>query len=409
MKARFGRSFASLAVRNYRLYFGGQVVSTSGNWMQQIAVAWLVLKLTNSPLALGLTTAAQQAPYLAFGLWGGLIADRVSTRRLLICTQWMHMVAPAALYVLYETGAIRMWMVYAIVAMRGTVNTIDNPARQAFVGELVGRDHLVNAVSLNASITQAGRLLGPAVAALVIATLGLGPCFLLNSLSFAVMAVLLLLMRADELQPGAITRRGKGQLRAGLAYAASTPGLRVPLLLMAVVGLLAFNFTVVLPAVARFTFHGTATTYALMMNFLAVGALAGAFVTGMKAVIQPRVAAWAAVAFGAALGLASAASDVHLALVALIAVGATSVMFSASVQASLQMALEPEMRGRVLSLYQILYQGTTPVGAILVGWLASTSGARSGLVLGSIAALLAGGLGVWATSTSRGRVSEALE
>lgn len=409
MKARLARTFGSLTVRNYRLYSGGQIVSTSGNWMQQIAVAWLVLKLTNSPLALGFTTAAQQAPYLAFGVWGGLIADRVSTRRLLIWTQWAHMVAPLALYVLYETGEIRMWMVYAIVAMRGAVNTVDNPARQTFVGELVGRDHLVNAVSLNASITQAGRLVGPAVAALVIATLGLGPCFLLNSLSFAVMAVLLLLMRVDELQPGAVTRRGKGQLKAGFAYAARTPGLRVPLLLMAVVGLLAFNFTVVLPAVARFTFHGTATTYALMMNFLAAGALAGALVTGMKTVVTPRASAWAAVAFGAALGLASAMSNVHLALVALIAVGATSVMFSASVQASLQMAVEPEMRGRVLSLYQILYQGTTPVGAILVGWLASTSGARSGLVLGSVAAVVAGAVGLRATPTGRGRVSEALE
>jgi MFS family permease len=155
MKQKLAQTFASLTVRNYRLYFIGQIVSTSGNWMQQIAIAWLVLKLTNSPLALGFATAAQQAPYLVLGVWGGLIVDRVSTRRLLICTQWAHVVPPASLFVLYETGTVRMWMVYAIVAVRGTVNTLDNPARQTFVGELVGRDHLVNAVSLNASITRA--------------------------------------------------------------------------------------------------------------------------------------------------------------------------------------------------------------------------------------------------------------
>jgi MFS family permease len=409
MRARLARTFSSLTVRNYRLYFVGQITSTSGNWMQQIAVAWLVLKLTNSPLALGFTTAAQQAPYLVFGAWGGLLADRLPTRRLLICTQAAHMIAPTALWLLYEQGATRMWMVYGLVMVRGLVNTVDNPARQAFVAELVDRDRLVNAVSLNASITQAGRLVGPAAAALVIATLGLGPCFLINALSFAFMGVLLLLVRSGELQPGAVTERGKGQLRAGFTYAARTPGLRVPLLLVAVVGLLSFNFTVVLPAVARFTFHGTATTYALLMNFLAVGALGGALATSTRVAVTPRVASWAAVAFGAALGLAAATSNLDFTLAAMIFVGATSVIFTASVQASLQLAVEPEMRGRVLSLYQILYAGTTPMGAILVGWLASTSGARSGLVLGCVAAILAGAAGLRALPPPRGLVHEALE
>jgi MFS family permease len=397
VKAKLAHTFSSLAVRNYRLYFVGQTVSVSGNWMQQIAIAWLVLKLTNSPLALGFTTAAQQAPYLVFGVWGGLIADRVNTRRLLLCTQAAQVVAPALLWVLYESGAVQMWMVYLLVLMRGAANTVDNPARQSFVSELVGRERLVNAVSLNASVTQAGRLLGPAAAALVIATLGLGPCFLLNSLSFVFMVVILLLIRPQELYAGPVAQRGKGQLRAGLVYAGRTPGLRVPLLLMTVVGLLSFNFTVVLPAIARFTFHGTATTYALMMNFLAAGALGGALATGTKGAVTPRIASWASLAFGAALGLAAAASDLRLSLAALIAVGATSVMFSASVQATLQLSVEPEMRGRILSLYQIVYQGTTPIGAILVGWLASTSGARSGLVLGAIAALVAGAAGLRAS------------
>jgi MFS family permease len=391
------------------LYFVGQTISTSGNWMQQIAVAWLVLKLTNSPFALGLATAAQQGPYLLLGAWGGLIADRLPRRRVLICTQVLQMIAPTVLGVLYVTGSVRLWMVFALSIARGTVNAIDNPARQTFVAELVGRDRLVNAVSLNASIVQAGRLLGPAVAALVIATLGLGPCFFLNALSFLGMLLVLFLMRPSEFVAGSLTAAGKGQLRAGFAYAARTRVLRVPLLLMAFVGLLSFNFTVVLPAVARFTFHGTATTYALMMNFLAVGALGGAIATGARIAVTPRVTAWASVGLGAALGLASMSSSLDLVLPAMIAVGAASVIFSASIQATLQLSVIPEMRGRILALYQVLYQGTTPIGAILVGWLASTSGARSGLVLGAVAAVVAGLAGLWASPRSLGTIEEALE
>ncbi len=408
MRAKLARVFAPLGVRNYRLYVIGQVASVSGNWMQQIAVAWLVIKLTNSPLALGIATAAQQAPYLVFGPWGGLLADRLSTRRLLITTQLAQMVAPIALFALYTSGTIQIWQVYVLVMIRGLVNTVDNPARQTFVAELVARDHVVSAVSLNASVTQAGRLLGPAAAAIVIATLGLGPCFLLNAASFMVMAVLLLLMHPAELHPVTPGSRGGGQLRAGFAYAARTPALRIPLLLMAVVGLLSFNFTVVLPSVADFTFHGNATTYALMMNFLAAGALTGAVSSGTRTAVTPRAASWAAVSFGVALGFAAVSPTLHVMLGALVLVGATSVLFSASVQASLQLAVDAEMRGRVLSLYQILYQGTTPVGAILVGWLASVEGARSGLVLGAAAGVVAGAVGLWAWPGGRTPGREAL-
>jgi MFS family permease len=398
---RLRRMLSSLEVRNYRLYFFGQLVSMSGNWMQQIAIAWLVLSLTNSAFALGLTIALQALPYLLVGVWGGLLADRVPKRRLLICTQVGELVPPVALFALLEGGVIRMWMVYVIVLCRGFVNTLDNPARQSFVAEMVGRDRVVNAVSLNASIVQVGRLVGPAVAAVLIATLGLAPCFLVNALTFVFMIAMLSLMRPAELMPAPVTPRGKGQLRAGLALVARTPELRSPLVLMAVVGLLSFNFTVVLPAVARFTYHGTATTYALMMNFLAAGALVGALASGTRTVVTRRTVAWAAVAFGAALGAAAAVDDLWIALIALIVVGATSVTFSASVQSTVQLAVEPEMRGRVLSLYQIVYSGTSPLGAVIVGALASTVGARSGLVVGSVAALIAGAGGVWASGRPR--------
>ncbi len=395
MKARVRLALGSLSVRNYRLYFTGQVVSVAGNWMQQVAIAWLVLRLTGSAFALGVTTALQTAPYLVLGVWGGLVADRVSKRRLLIWTQVAQIVPPVVLWVLLRSGTAEIWMVYAVVLLRGVVNTFDNPARQSFVTEMVGRDRIVNAVSLNATVIQAGRLLGPAIAAIVIATLGLAPCFLLNALTFVVMVVMLLLMRPEELSPAPIAPRGRGQLREGLVVVARTPELRLPLGMMAVVGLLAFNFTVVLPAIARFTFGGTATTYALMVNFLAVGALGGALVSGTRTKVDARVVAWASLAFGAALGIAALVDDLAVFLIALIAVGAASVMFSASAQASLQLAAAPEMRGRVLSLYQLVYMGTTPFGALAVGGLAATVGPRSGLVLGAAGALVAGAVGIW--------------
>jgi MFS family permease len=389
------RTFRAFEVRNYRLFFLGQSVSNSGSWMQQIAMAWLVLDVTGSAFALGATIALQALPYLLFGVWGGLLADRAPKRRLLICTQLAHTVVPFLLWVLVESGRVEMWMVYLLFFARGVVNSVDNPARQSFVPEMVGRDRIVSAVSLNASIVQASRLVGPAVAAVVIATLGLAPCFLVNGLTFLFMVAMLLLMRPGELTPAAVAPRGKGQVRQALAVAARTPDLRMPLLTMTVVGLFSFNFTVVLPAVARFTFHGTPTTYALMMGFLATGALGGALLSGTRATVSGRAVAWASIAFGAALGVAAVLNQLSLVLIALIVVGATSVTFSASVQSVLQLTAQPAMRGRILSLYQIVYTGTTPLGALLVGSLAATVGARSGLVVGSVAALVAGGLGVW--------------
>jgi MFS family permease len=369
--------------------------------MQIVAMAWLVLRLTGSAFDLGVTTALQTAPYLLLSVWGGLVADRVSKRRLLVCTQLLLSVPPFLLWALIETGRVEIWMVWSLVVLRGVVNSFDNPARQSFVNEMVGRERIVNAVSLNASVMQAGRLFGPAVAAVIIATAGLAPCFLLNGASFLVMVAMLLLMRPSELRPAPAAARGKGLLREGLRYAARTPNLRLPLGMMAVVGLLAFNFTVVLPAVARFAFGGNATTYALMVNFLAVGALAAALVSGTRSTVTSRMVAWSSIGFGAALGLSALVADLAVFLVTMVAVGFASVMFSASVQSALQLEAPPEMRGRILSLYQIVYMGTTPLGALLVGALASTVGSRSGLVVGAAGALAAGAAGLW--SLARGR------
>ena len=401
MNLSFRQAAGSLSIRNYRLYFFGQIVSMCGSWMQQIAIAWLVLDLTGSAFALGLAAALQSVPYLLVGPWSGLLVDRVSKRKLLVVTQVMQVLVPLALWALTESGAITIWLVYGLVFARGALNTVDNPARQSFVAEMVDADHLVNAVSLNASVTQAGRLVGPAIAAAVIATLGLGFCFLLNAATFVFMVVMLLLMRARELRPAPRAARGPGQFRAALGEVRRKPELRIPLLLMAVIGLLAFNFAVVLPAIARFTFHGTATTYALMANALGIGALAGAVVAGMRTTVTTRLVAVAATAFGITLTAAAAAASLPVSLVALVFAGAAMVTFSASVQASLQLAAAPEMRGRIVALYQMVFTGTTPLGALVVGALAATVGARSGLLLGGLGALAAGVYGLWVTGAAR--------
>jgi MFS family permease len=396
---------SSLAIRNYRLYFIGQVISVSGNWMQQIAIAWLVLTLSNSALELGITTALQSAPYLVVGLWGGVLADRLPKRKLLLCTQFALVLPPLTLWLLWERGTIQMWMIYIILTIRGLINTLDNPARQSFVAEMVGPEQLVNAVSLNSAIIQAGRLIGPALASLIIATAGLGACFLANAATFIAMIGLLIAIRPGELRTVPLARRARGQLREAFTAAARNPSLRIPLSLMAVVGLLSFNFTVVIPAMARFTYHGGPTTYALMTNCLAIGALGGALVSGTRSVVTPMVVSAAAIGFGATLGIASFTGTIGMALVALAAVGATSVAFSASAQALIQLTAAPEMRGRILSLYQIVYMGTTPLGSLLVGALASSYGARSGLVLGSVGAVGAGCYGV--SASRRARLSNA--
>ena len=397
MSLRLPQAVKSLSIRNFRLYATGQAISVSGNWMQQIAIAWLVLKLTNSAFALGVSMALQSVFVLFLGPWGGLIADRIPKRRLLVVTQLLQMVPPLVLWMLTERNDIRIWMVYVLVACRGLINTVDNPARNSFIAEMVGGDRLVSAVSLNASIVQAGRLIGPAVASVVIATAGLADCFLLNGLSFLFMIAALLAMRGDELIPATRPPSGRGQLRAAIIHVRRTPDLAVPLILMGVVGLLSFNFTVVLPAVARFSLHGTATTYALMMNFLAIGALGGALANGSRRNVTPRLVAYASLAFGAALGLVALADTLVLTLILMLGVGLTSVTFSASVQAALQLTSLPEMRGRILALYLMVYQGTTPLGALLVGALAAQVGARSGFVLGAAGAIAAGAWGLYAT------------
>jgi MFS family permease len=385
-----GRSFASLKIPNYRRYFIGQLVSLSGNWMQMVAEIWVILTLTGSGVAVGLTTALQFLPMLLFGAWGGLIADRVPKRGLLLLTQGLHMIAPLAMLTLALNGVLVPWMVFALVFVRGCVNAVDYPTRQAFVMEMVGGERVVNAVSLNSVLVHSARIVGPAFAGVLIATVGVEPCFALNAASFAAMIFYLWGMDTEELSASELVPRQPGAVRAGLRYVRSDPELWIPLGLMAIVGTLGFNFQAILPLLARFTFDGGAGAYAALVSAMGVGAVIGALVNGARGKVSPLLLAGAAIGFGALSLLAAGAPTLALELVVLAPLGAASVTLAASINSALQLASEPSMRGRVMALYSIVFLGSTPIGGSLAGWLAEAIDPRAALVMAGVAAIVAG-------------------
>jgi MFS family permease len=390
LKAISGRTFQSLRVRNYRLYFTGQIISVSGTWMQSVAQAWLVLKLTGSGVALGFTTALQFTPMLLLGAWGGLMADRFDKRKLLIGTQVGAGILALFLGILTASGVIRLWMVFAFAVAFGVVTMLDNPARQAFVVEMVGPDELTNAVGLNSATFNAARIVGPAIAGVLIATVGIAPCFLINAVSYIAVIVALGAMRSSELHRGEPLPRKKGQLREGFQYVWSTPALRGPLLLMAVVGTLAFNFQVILPLVAKYTFHGDAGTYGAISSLMGAGTLVGALVAAAGRRSTPRFLAAAAVVFGVLILVAAGAPTLALEMVAVVPMGFASMTFVVTANSTLQLNSSREMRGRVMALYAVVFLGSTPIGGPIVGWVSQHYGARAALALGGVATLVAG-------------------
>jgi MFS family permease len=396
VSAALRHSFNSLQVPNYRRYFAGQLISLSGTWMQTVAAVWVILSLTGSGLAVGLTTALQFLPMLLIGAWGGLLADRVPKRRLLMTTQALMMIPAAGLFAVTATGVVAPWMVYLAVFAFGSLNAIDNPTRQSFVYEMVGPDRVVNAVSLNSVIVQAARIVGPALAGILIATVGVVPCFGLNALTFVAMILALWGMDPTRLHAAPVAAREPGAIRAGLRYVLGTPELMVPLALMGLVGTLGFNFQVVLPLLARFSFESGAMTYASLVSAMAVGSIAGALVNGHRGRTGPRLIAGGAFAFGLSALLAAAMPSLVLEIVMLALLGAAAVTFAATINSTLQLAVSPEMRGRVMALYSVVFLGSTPIGAPLTGWLAESYDPRIALVLAGLSGLSA----AWAAHLS---------
>jgi MFS family permease len=402
VSAALRRSFNSLEVPNYRRYFAGQLVSLSGTWMQTVAAIWLILSLTDSGIAVGLTTALQFLPMLLIGAWGGLLADRIPKRRLLIATQALMAIPAIGLFAVTASGVAAPWMVYLAVFAMGSVNAVDNPTRQSFVIEMVGPDRVVNAVSLNSVIVQAARIVGPALAGLLIAGFGVVPCFALNALTFIAMIVALWGMDPRGLHEAPVAAREPGAIRAGLRYVARTPELAVPLALMALVGTLGFNFQVVLPMLAKFSFDGGAGAYAVLVSAMGVGSIAGALVNGHHGRTGPRLIAGGALAFGVSALLAAAMPSLALEIPMLALLGAAAVTFAATINSTLQLAVAPEMRGRVMALYSVVFLGSTPIGGPLTGWLSEAYDPRIALLLAGITGLSA----AWAAHVSFTRIRE---
>lgn len=396
MRRYLRATFASLGNRNYRLFFAGQMVSISGTWMQKIAQAWLVLELTNSGTLLGVTAALQQLPTMLLSPWGGLLADRFDKRRILLWTQSLSAIPALVLGILTATDVVNLWIVMALALTLGTIEALDKPARHTFVLEMVNAQQVTNAVALNNIVLNAGKVLGPAAAGVLIATVGLASSFFFNAVSFLAVVAALLFMRTDQLELSLRAQRAAGQLREGLRYVASKPGLLGPLVLMTVSGLLAYEWTVTLPLLARDTFGGDARIAGFVFSAMGIGAVVGGLALASLLHATTRNLTFWAVVFSAVLIATAVAPTLALALVLLFALGAASVAFRAVAAALVQLRADSQMRGRVMALLVVAIGGTTPIGGPLVGWIGETFGARVALGMGGVGTALAvGGMALY--------------
>lgn len=405
------RTFAALRVRNFRLYFIGQLISTSGTWMQSVAQGWLVLQITGSSVDLGIAVALQYVPMLVLGSYGGLVADRHEKRRILYLTQSGAGLLALVLGVLVTTHHVTVGSIYVIAALLGVVNLFDLPARQSFVQEMVGRDLIANAVSLNSVLMNSGRLIGPSVAATFIALAGTAACFYANAASFIAVIVALAMMKRADFTPMQTVERDKGQLRLGLRYVMETPRLRNVILAVAVVGTFAFNFTVTLPVFAHITFHQqNAANYGLLLGAMGLGAVIGGLVIAHRSNPTPQLLAGLALGFGVFMTLTALAPSLRLAALALVPTGAFSIAFMSTANSTLQLNSSQSMRGRVMSLYGVAFMGVTPIGAPLIGLIIAKSDPRVGILVGAVLTLAtaAGLLVSLRVDVVRRRVAEVL-
>ncbi|SFE07401.1 Predicted arabinose efflux permease, MFS family [Actinacidiphila alni] len=386
----FGRMLASLSVRNYRLYFWGYAVSVAGTWMQSLALAFLVLRLTGSGSDLGLATAARFLPFVVLGPVGGLIADRYDKRRLLYVTQSSSALIAVLFALLTALDVINVGMVIGLSLALGSLTVFDNPARQSLIGELVPREQLANAVTLNSVSVNLARVFGSAAGGALVAAVGLTTCFALNALSFAAVIASLAMMRTSEVDAARRPPRSKGQIREGLRYTRRTPALLLPLLMLTVTGMMAYEFPVTLPLVARGAFHGGAGTYGAMATLMAVGAVVGGLVSASRGNRRAVSLAWAGIGWGLAILAAAVAPNLGWELVALPFVGYAAITFNSLSKTAMQLAADPSMRGRVMALWAMAWGGTTVIGGPLVGWIAQQFGSRWSLVAGGVPTLALG-------------------
>jgi MFS family permease len=396
-------TFAALSVPNFRRYYSGQAISLIGTWMQMTAQSWLVLSLTRSSTALGVIVALQTLPVLLLAPYGGVIADRVDKRRMMIALQSAMGVQALILGVLTVTGEVRVWQIGVLAALLGVNNAFENPSRQSFMMELVGPEHLRNAVSLNSVLVNVARSTGPAIAGVLIATVGDGVCFLLNAASFIAVVGSLMTMDRTALRPSEPAPRARGQLREGLKYVRRTPELAIPLLMMAAVGCLTYEFQVSLPVMARSGLHVGATGFGFMTAAMGIGAVIGGLLVAARGKTGLRPLVLAATAFGIAMTFATVAPTLAVELIALGLAGAASISFMSMGNSTLQLNAAPSMRGRVMSLWFVAFQGSTPIGGPIIGGVMALAGARAGLGVGAATALVVALLGYAALRGLGGR------
>lgn len=390
---RMEATFRSLRVRNFRLFFVGQLVSQVGNWMTLVAQTLLVLKLTDDGIAVGVLVACQFLPVLVLGQWGGLLADRCDKRRLLLVVQTGAMAQSFALAALALSDSPPLTSLYAVAFAGGLATAFDHPARRSFVVEMVPEDHVQNAVSLNSALMTGARVVGPALAGLLVSTAGFAWSFAIDGLSYT--AVLVALWRMDTLQlrPAPVAERGAGQIRAGLRYIRSVPELWIPLVMMTIVGTLAFNFNVVMPLFVRRSLGGNDTTFTLLYSVLSLGSFAGALLSARRTTVTIRDVAAAAAAFGVAMVLLAGSPTLVVAFPLGFLVGFASVAFLTTATTMFQLRADPAMRGRVLAFQAMVFLGSTPVGGPILGAVSELVSPRVGLVVGGGSALVAAAIG----------------
>jgi len=388
-------TFQSLRNRNYRIYYAGGVVSNIGTWMQRIAQDWLVLQLTdNNGVALGITTGLQFLPMLLAGPWGGMLADRYSKQKLLIATQAFMGVCALVLAVLDLTNVVAVWHVYILALLLGLGTAIDNPARQSFVIEMVGPDDLPNAVGLNSASFNLGRVIGPAVAGLLIELFDTGPVFLINGLSYLAVIYALTRMRASELAPAPRAGRGPGQILEGIRYVRNRPDLMTVMVVVFFVGTFGLNFQLTMALMATEVFEKGAGEFGLLGSIMALGSLSGALLAASRGRPRLRLLLLSAMAFGAVEIVAGLMPTYTLFALMLVPVGLTALTFITAANSIMQLGVDPVMRGRVMALYMAVFFGGTPIGAPLVGAVAEAFGPRWSLIVGGVvsatAAVVAG-------------------
>ncbi|HKY77628.1 MAG TPA: MFS transporter [Acidimicrobiia bacterium] len=393
--------FRSFDIRNFRLFFAGQLVSQVGNWLTLVAQTLLVLKLTDSGYALGALAAAQFGPILLIGAFAGLVADRSDKRRLLMVVQALAMAQSFVLAALGFMSDPPLLAIYAVAVVSGIATAFDNPARRSFVVELVPEDRIPNAVSLNSALMTGSRIIGPALAGLLVTTVGFGWCFLLDAISYVPVILAYWRMNTAELRQAPVTPKGRGQVREGLRYARSIPELWVPLVMMTVIGTLAFNFQTVLPLFATRDLEGSDVTFTWLLSTLSFGSLVAALAAARRTTVDVRTVSRNAIVFGIGMTLLTFAPNQPAAFVTGFLVGFGSIMFMTAATAITQLAANPSMRGRVLALQAIVFLGSTPIGGPILGAIAETFGARYGIAVGAAATLAAGSFGLFTVRRSR--------